>query len=47
MFGDSLPRMVLPVHLAQPLPVHVRVDLRRPHIGMPQQLLDDAQVRPA
>ena len=33
------PRMKLPMHLAQILPVDVRVDLRRGNIGMPEKFL--------
>ena len=39
--------MKLPVRLLQPPRVHMRVNLRRRNIGMPEHLLDDPQIRPA
>ena len=32
----SLPRMMLPMHFLQPIRIHMRIDLRRRHVRMPQ-----------
>src|SRR5439155_8101683 len=42
--ATSRPRMVPPVHLPQPARRHVRVDLRRPDVRVPEQRLHDAEV---
>src|SRR2546430_9456556 len=39
--------MILPMHAAQVVPVHVGVELRRCEVGVPQHLLDRPQVRAA
>lgn len=40
-------RMELAVYVLELRLVHMGVDLRRRHVGMAQQLLNDAQIRPA
>ena len=36
--------MKLSVHRLQPLLIHMRINLRRRNVGMPEHFLDDAQI---
>jgi len=38
--------MKLPMNVPQPVPRHMRINLRRADIRMAEQFLDDTQIRP-
>ena len=46
MARGSWPGVILAVHAAEVLAVHVRVDLRRRDVGVAKEFLHDAQVGP-